>query len=145
MNPSTEEVHSIDKRLSLVEADLQSMAGTRRIILGMAAFLFVQGIGGVVAFTEMQSQLKGLSLAEFQVSTAAILTMLSDQAGEVSGIRNEDARLRASADSLGQQILDIRKMIEERTEERFYRTDGDRLEARINRLEDLQIINRPDQ
>ena len=120
MNPSTEEVHSIDKRLSLVEADLQSMAGTMRIILGMAAFLFVQGIGGVVAFTEMQSQLKGLSLAELQSR-------------------------KASADNLEQQILDIREIIEERTEERFYRTDGDRLEARINRLEDLQISNRPDQ
>ena len=134
-----ESLHSIDTRLALVEADLRSMAGTRKIILGMAGFLVVQAIGGVVGFVEMRTEFRSLDLTEYESQVTTALRVLGDHGTELADIRSNDSETRGEITRLYIEMSKQRDIIDDKTVARFYKADGDRLENRVERLESILL------
>ena len=134
-----ESLHSIDTRLALVEADLRSMAGTRKIILGMAGFLVVQAIGAVVGFVEMRTEFRNLDLNEYESQVTTTLKVLGDHGTEIADIRFNDRETLGEISRLYIEMSKVRDIIDDKTIARFYKSDGDRLEDRIERLESILL------
>ena len=134
-----ESLHNIDTRLALVEADLRSMAGTRKIILGMAGFLVIQAIGAVVGFVEMRTEFRNLDLTEYESQVTTALRVLGDHGTELADIRSNDSELRSEITRLYIEISKQRDIIDDKTIARFYKADGDRLENRVERLESILL------
>ena len=134
-----ESLHSIDTRLALVEADLRSMAGTRKIILGMAGFLVIQAIGGVVGFVEMRTEFRNLDLSEYESQVTTALRVLGDHGTELADIRSNDSEIRGEIARMYIEMSKQRDIIDDKTIARFYKSDGDRLENRVERLESILL------
>ena len=134
-----ESLHSIDTRLALVEADLRSMAGTRKIILGMAGFLVIQAIGGVVGFVEMRTEFRNLDLSEYESLVTTALRVLGDHGTEIADIRSNDSEIRGEITRMYIEMSKLRDIIDDKTVARFYKADGERLENRIERLESILL------
>ena len=133
---TNEELHSIDTRLAVVEAELRSIANLKKMIFGVMVFLIAQGVGGVVGFTEMRSEFRNLDLGAYETNVATALTVLGQHGEELAAVRHEDSEVRGALTELFREHSSLKDTIDKKTEQRFYKSDGDRLDGRITRLED---------
>lgn len=146
MDTDADTLHNIDTRLALVEAELRSMAGIRKIILGQAAILLLMAAGGIIGFTEMRTEFRSLNLTNIETNMTSTRVVLVGHSSELEAIRAENARLRVNIDTLRTADVRIREYVAEQTKGRFYKEDGDKLkeydnklDSRVTRLEDLFI------
>lgn len=123
-------LHHIDKRVALVEQEVNDLVGVNRWIRGIAFVMFVQIIGAVIAFVKLSEQVDQLHIEGLKTNVSTALQVLADHGNELEGIRAEDARLRGVIDT-------VREEMTQRTFDRFTGKEGDRLRARVQRLEEI--------
>ena len=129
MEPEMEKLlYDIDRRLAVVESDMSRMMGNRRILLGMAGFLVIQAIVGAIALGELRQKVSGLHLGDLERDVGAALVVVADHDTELENIRGEMFRMRGVIDQINNRL-------DERTKDRYYRSDALRLEDRVGRLE----------
>ena len=128
-------LHDIDTRVRLVEADIARIIGTRKLIMGMAGFLIIQAIGGAIAYGQLLNKVDNLSLGNLERDVGVALTVIADHGTELQDIRNEQSRIRGQLDSFNSRM-------DEKTKDRYYRSDALRLEDRVGRLESYMLEHR---
>lgn len=128
-------LHDIDSRLRLVEADLTRMAGTRKVLFGMATFLLVQAVAGAVGYGQLINTVQSLDSTELRTNVSTSLRVLADHGTEFETIRREQAQIRLILEGLHQEDSDIRDLVAESTRERFFRDDIYPVYNRIEALE----------
>lgn len=142
---SEDDEKAIETRLALIERDLEGFTNTARWIRGIAAFLFLQLGAFIWSYAQMNAKLDNINLTEIESNVTTALTVLGDHGTEFEGLRQQLNRTQNRADDLERRILENRNRIDDKTIDRFYRSDGDRLEIRIKRLEDHLILHNNNQ
>ena len=128
MTDETDTLHHIDTRVTLLESEVAALASTNRWVRGIAVVLILQVILAGVGYGRLMEQVDQLHIDGLETNVNTALQVLADHGSELDGIRNEDARIRGVLDAL-------RSTLNQRTRERFYKSDGDRLSMRIDKLE----------
>lgn len=128
---------AIDTRLALIERDLEAISNTKRWIQGVAIFLLAQLGMGIWSYAQLVVKVDNIDLTELEQNVNTALTVLGDHGTEFANVRELITRNISKNDQQDSQLHDLRERIDDKTNDRFYRTDGARLEARINRLEDI--------
>jgi hypothetical protein len=134
MSDVNELLADIDKRLAIVEVDIERMAGMRKMLLGMSLFLLVQAGGIAYGWGQTIERLDNISLDELGTNVATALSVLGSHGNEIELIREEQHRIRGQVDS-------IQARVDLRTRDRYYKSDGDKLEERVRHLELTQYKN----
>jgi hypothetical protein len=127
---NTELLHEISTRVSLLENEVSSLAGTNKWIRGTAVIVVLQIILFAVGYGRLAQQVSSLSIVEIQGNVATALAVLRDHGVELTQVRAEQARLRGAMDQMRVEMA-------ERTRDRFTSRDGERLISRVQRLEDI--------
>ena len=123
-------LHSVDTRLTVVEAEVHALAGTNKWIRGIALVIVLQIVVAAMGFARLAEQVDNLNLDGLKTNTMTALQVLGDHGTELQSVRQEQARLRGANDAM-------RAEISQRTADRFTGRDGDRIEARLDRLENI--------
>lgn len=131
------EESAIETRLALIERDLEGISNTKRWVQGVAAFLLLQLGAGIWSYAQLVVKVDNLDVTELEKNVNTALTVLGDHGTEFANVRELITRNISKNDSQDDQLHDLRERIDDKTNDRFYRSDGARLEARINRLEDI--------
>lgn len=137
----------IRTRIAIVENELSVIVDNRKIftrwILGLFAFVLVQIGSTAYSYGQLTQKIEDLDLTEFRDSQIQLktnmdtaLVVLADHGTEIQDVRNEQARVRGNIDQIHQLMENLRQKVDEQTADRFYKSDGDRLEKRMTRIED---------
>ena len=137
----------IRTRLALVENDLSQIVDNRRIfqrwMVSFVVLILVQLGSFIYGYAQLQFKVDDLDLTEFRDSLLRLegnvntaLAVLGQHGEEFKDVRNEQARVRGNIDQIHNYFNELRRKVDEQTGDRFYKQDGDRIEARIKRLED---------
>lgn len=124
-----EKLNDVEVDVAVIKADNQRQAGTRRIIFGMAAMLFVQIIAAAVGYGKIQTKLDHMDLSQLEKEMTATLEILSDHSSELKAVRDEQFRVRGMVDDMRIQFQSELTM---RTADRFYRSDWDAAKLWVN-------------
>jgi len=130
MSDESDTLHAIDTRVTIIEGELHALAATAKWIKSIVVVLVIQIVLAAVGYGRLMEQVDQFHIDGLEVNVNTALQVLADHGSELDGIRTEDARLRTSIDS-------IRKEINQRTQDRFTGRDGDQMQKRISRLEDI--------
>ena len=123
-------LHSIDNRVTLVESEVASLSSTNKWVRGIAAVLVIQVIMAGVGYGRLMEQVDQLHIDGLETNVNTALQVLADHGTELAEVRSEQHRIRGVLDA-------IRTEINQRTSDRFTGRDGDRIEIRVQRLEDI--------
>jgi len=121
----------VQKRLIVIETQMIAMKNltswTKANMLVLLSIL----VGAAVGYGSLTQEVAGLVLAKStdKLNNSTALVLLADHGTELAGIRAEHQRMRGKFDS-------IQKELSLRTVDRFYKSDGDRLERRDVELAD---------
>lgn len=129
----------IDKRLAIVEIYIQARVDQekedRRWLRGLALAFILQFLllvsGGVVAAIRVGGliqELESIDISDLHRDNMTALQVLADHGTEFAQVRGEQFRIRERLDSINEEMR-------ERTQDRFYKSDAERLEDRIRALE----------
>ncbi len=102
----SESLHSIDTRLTLVEAEVNSMVGTKNWVRGIMIVLIAMTVSGAMAFAQMIEKVDSLDLDDLHLSSATALTVLADHGTEIQVVRQEQFRQRESMDLLRSEMVE---------------------------------------
>ena len=140
----------IQTRLAVVENDLNQIIDNRksfiRWVLGLFGVVLIQLGSFAYGYGQITQKMTDLDLSdvtdtlvklEGNVNTA--LAVLGQHGEEFKDVRNEQARVRGNLDQFHQYMNEIRAKIDTQTMDRFYKSDGDRLDRRLTRIEDWII------
>lgn len=136
----------IRTRLALVENDLSQIVDNRRIfqrwMMGLLAFVLVQLGSFAYGYGQITQKMEDLDLSEFRDSLVRLeknvdtaLVVLADHGTELQDVRNEQARVRGNIDQIHILMDGLRGKVDKQTNDRFYKSDGDKLEERVRELE----------
>lgn len=136
MNEMDDTLVDIDKRLVILEERSRQNLQTRKWIMGLVAAAVLQL--GVVIFSygQLTQQIANINLSEFEQNISTALTVLGDHGTELETIRGEQARVRGNIDQLHLYMENLRQKVDSQTRDRWYKSDGDKLDDRVRRLED---------
>lgn len=115
-------------RLIRVEEQVNQIRTIARLSWTLVIVMVVNVGGAIAGYATLKQQVENIDLGQFKSDISTALVVLGDHGTELSNVRTEHARLRANLD-------EMRGDMNDKTRERFYRSDGDRLEDRIERLE----------
>ena len=130
-NDLTDHEMIVDERDRLIRLESRfDLIGTIAKLLWTLFLLFIVQIsGGIYAFSQLAEKVNNLDLKEMKQNVSTVLVVLGDHGTEIQTVRTEQQRLRGNIDS-------IRRSIDDKTKERFYKSDGDKLDERTTRLEE---------
>ncbi len=134
-------IKDIDKRVAIIEAEAMNNRRTRLIIYGQSGLLMLALIGGVYGFGQLEQKVTALNLEKLEQDIGVALRVVADHGTELQDVRTEQARVRGTIDEMWKLHRDMMARIDARTAGRFYKSDGDRLEDRIIRLESVVFKN----
>jgi hypothetical protein len=115
-----EKLNDVELDVAVIKADNIRQAGTRRIIWGMAAMLFIQIIAAAVGYGKIQTKLDHIDLSKLEREMTTSLTVLADHGSELKAVRDEQFRVRGMMDDMRVQF---QSELTTRTADRFYKTD----------------------
>ena len=130
-----EVLNDIDKRVVAIEVDLRGMAAVRKIIWSLGGTVIIGFVSAVYGYGQLTQKLDNINLIEIEAHINTLLVVAGDHGTELENVRGEQARLRGRFDTISDHMIDMRDSIDDKTSERFYKSDGSRLEARILRIE----------
>ena len=137
----------IRTRLALIESDLQRGSKTMAWLRGIAVVVVLQVGAFIYGYAQLQIRVDSINLEEFETALITLeknmttaMTVLGDHGTEFADVREEQARIRGQLDQFHSFLENVRQKADSQTRDRFYKDDGDRLEARIKRLED-KLLN----
>lgn len=132
----------LDERERLIKVESQvAIIGTMAKALWTLVVVMILQLGSwIYAYAQLDQKVSSLDLKELKQNISTALTVLGDHGTEFENLRSEQNRLRLKDDMLDQAILKMRDQIDNKTRERFYKSDGNRLENRIERLENHIFI-----
>ena len=130
-------LNDIDKRVVAIEVDLRGMAAVRKVIWSLAVAVVIGATSAVYGYGKLVEKLDNINLMELETHIGTLLVVAGDHGTELENVRGGQARLRGRFDTLSDNMIDIRNSVDDKTSERFYKSDGDRLEQRILRLENI--------
>lgn len=125
----------MDKRLAVVELQVEGIRGMKRILWGNMITIIAAVIGFAYGYGQLITTVESFDNGELKRNVATALTVLGDHGTEFANIQSELSRLRGVDDAFHNEISQVNQRMDVRTSDRFYKHDGDRLEARIQRLE----------
>lgn len=119
----------IEARLAAIENNIKTINAVRNWLVGVLIFLLAQLGTFIWSYAQLSRDVENINTTELRTNTATALQVLGQHGEEFRLVDSEMARLRGQIDSM-------RTEIDRRTKDRFYRADGDRLERRIERIEE---------
>lgn len=139
-------------RLALVENDLGQIIDNRKIfqrwMMGLLAFVLIQLGSFAYGYGQINQKMNDLDLSEFSGALARLeknvdtaLVVLADHGTEIQDVRNEQARVRGNIDQIHVLMDRLRSKVDNQTNDRFYKKDGDKLEERVRELELWRLRN----
>ena len=139
---------NIDKRLALAEQDLRGLTGLKRLFWSLMLVILTQGGFAIYGYAQAMYKLDTINVSGLEQDVTSAFSIISSYNEELILMRTEHARIRGSIDDYHTDLAKIRDKIDTQTQHRFYRSDGDRLEAqgdkrgeRITRLEEIIYFN----
>lgn len=123
------------ERLIRVESQVAIIGTMAKAIWSLVIVMVIQIGGWIYAYAQLDQKVSSLDLKEVRNNLATALTVLGDHGTEFANIQSELQRLRIKDDDIENHMAQIRQKTDTRTRDRFYKSDGDRLEDRIERLE----------
>ena len=131
-------LHQLDNRLAVVESELERLTESRRAanrwLMAVVLMLVANGGTAIYGFSRLDTTVSGLNIPSIQSNIATALAVVRDHGSEFRMVNEELARLRGAHDTHQSQIENLRRLVDTKTADRFYRADGDRLEAELDRL-----------
>ncbi len=134
---SPTDLYKIETRLSLVEDHLTRIEKTRWWIQGIAVVVVLQLIAVGVSYGKLINTIESMDVRDLQKNITTALSVLGQHGQEFQDVRDEQLRLRTVMDQFHKDITDLRRTLDDRTQERFYKAEGLALDARIQRIENL--------
>lgn len=122
-------------RLIRVEEQVAQIRTVARLAWSLFVVLLIQTVGFIYAYAQLEQKVEAMDLGKFRSDISTALVVLADHGTELQSVRDENTRIRGIIDELWTVHHDYRNQLDDKTKERFYRSDGDRLEDRIERLE----------
>ena len=139
----TELLADIDKRLAIMEdnakTDKEDSMVLKRFMLGLFAVFMIQFGSFVYGYAQAIQTLEDIDFGDIRENLTSVRIILADHSTELTLVRTEHNELRTNVTTLWDAHRDFRKVIDAKTANRFYKSDGDKLESRIKRLEDLHV------
>lgn len=136
------------ERLIRVEEQVATIRTIARLAWSLVIVMLVQTGGFIYAYAQLSHEVENLNLADIERNVTTALTVLgqhgtefTDVRSDISAVRNEHSRLRGNIDDVHNQLVEFRNALDARTQDRFYRADGDKLERRIQRVEEELFFN----
>lgn len=129
-------LHSLDTRLTVIEADLDRLTNIRKWMLSFVGLFLIQFTGFIYGYAQLEQKVEGINLRELEKNVSVALTVVADHGTELESIRTEQARIRGQIDQFHLFMENMRKKLDAQTRDRWYKSDGDRLEGRVSRIED---------
>ena len=83
-----------------------------------------------------------MDITELNANMTTALGVLKDHGTEFTNVCDEQHRQRLRMDAVSDELISLRKTIDDKTHSRFYKSDGDRLENRIERLENRVFVGK---
>jgi len=123
-------LHHIDTRVTIIESEVEALAGTNRWLRGIAVVLVLQVILAAVGYGRLMEQVDQLHIDGLETNVNTALQVLGDHGTELAEVRSEQHRIRGVLDS-------VREEINQRTSDRFTGRDGVQLNKRLSRIEDI--------
>ena len=130
-------LHQLDNRLAVVESELEQLTESRRAanrwLMAVVLMLIANGASAIYGFSRLDTTVSQLNIPAIQSNIATALSVLSTHREEINLVDAELARLRGAHDTYQAQIENLRRLVDTKTADRFYRADGDRLVAELDR------------
>ena len=129
-NNMTDHEMIADERDRLIRLESKfELIGTLVKLAWVLVVIFIgQTSGGMYAFAQLSEKVNGIKTDEIEQNLSSALSVISGLTVEHNTMRAEHQRLRGNIDA-------FRDALVTKTKERFYKSDGDKHDVRITRLE----------
>lgn len=141
MESEMELLNKIDKRLALAEQDLLDLAGLKKLFWTILMVILTQGGFVIYGYAQAMYKLDTINVSSLEMKITNAYSIIAGYNDDLILIRTEHSRIRGNIDDYQSDLADLRKKIDTQTNDRFYRSDGDRLESRITRIEGIIFLN----
>lgn len=123
------------ERLVRVETQV-GVIGTIAKLMWSLVIVFVIQLGTFIyAWAQLNEKVANLDVSELSRNMVTALGVLKDHGTEFANVRDEQLRLRTASDDVVKRMDILRSEIDDKTRERFFKSDGDRHEKRMERIE----------
>ena len=123
-------------RLIRVEEQVAQIRTVARLAWSLVIVMVLQLGGFIYAYAQLDQKVEAMNLGGFQTDISTALVVLANHDTEIQDVRDEHARLRGQMDEMWKAQREYQAKLDDKTKDRFYKSDGDRLEGRVSRLED---------